>query len=245
MPPSDADNQSLSRESLSQCVERVLRHPSGAKPAILLAHLPGGRVVVKDFCENPWLVRQLYGRWVVGHEARVYARLRGVAGVPALRGRIDAFALAVDYVEGATLKALPRGDIPADAFDRLGELLDRLHARGVVHFDCHQKTNVVLAPDGRPHLVDFATALWVGTSWLARRCLIPLLGRADRLGLLKLKARYRPESLAPAEVRRLRRAEWLGWLWPRTAWRRMWRSRRARKRMARKAAQRAPAPDDY
>lgn len=238
MAPHAADSSGLRREALAASTERVLRRASGAKPAIILARWGACRVIVKDFSQTPWLVRHLYGRWVVGHEARVYARLAGLPGVPAFRGRVDAFAIAVDYIEGATLKALSRRSIPVAAFEELAALLDGLHARGVIHLDCHQKTNIVLSPGGRPHLVDFASALCVGTGWLARRVLVPLLGRADRGGLLKLKARYHPEALGPAEARRLRRAAWLGWLWPPNLVRRLARWLRPRRRNGKRARSR-------
>ena len=228
--PADAETPPLSRETLAASTERVLRRGAGAKPAILLARWAGRQVIVKDFSRNSWFVRHLYGRWLVARETRVYARLGGVPGVPAFRGRLDALAFAVDRIEGATLKALPHRLITVQAFDELADLLDCLHERGVIHLDCHQKTNVVLSPDGRPHLVDFATALWVGTNWLSRRLLVPLLGRADRWGLLKLKARYHPEALTVDEIRRLRLTRMLAWLWPPALVRRLWRWRRGPKR---------------
>lgn len=207
-------HEPLSRQSLERCTEAVLRHASGVKPAIVLVRAAGRRAVVKDFAANPWLVRQTYGRWLVGRETRIYARLDGVDGVPVFRGRLDAYAFVVDYIDGKTLKVLDADEIPALAFDRLAGVFDQIHARGVVHLDSHQKTNILLSPDGRPYLLDFATALRLGTGWLGRRLLVPLLGRPDYWGVLKLKARYCPEALTDRERRRLRRGEALAWLWP-------------------------------
>ena len=222
----------MTRASLAAATERVLRPASGAKPAILLVRSGGRRVIVKDFSECSGFTRRFYARWLVGRETRVYARLAGMPGVPAFRGRLDAFAFAVDYIEGATLKDLPHSDIPAAAFAELATLIRSLHARGVIHFDCRQKTNVVLTPDGRPHLVDFASAVCVGTGWLGQRLLVPLLGWADWSGMRKLKARYRPETVTPEDARTVRQAAWLGWLWPPTLLRRLARRlrRRARRR---------------
>lgn len=231
MSPAPHDHAAPTRETLDGSVEQVLRPARGAKPAILLVRHGGHRMIVKDFAGSAWLLRQLYGRWVVARECRIYRQLEGVRGVPALRGRLDAFAFAVDYVEGHDLKRLRRGDLRAETFDRLARLFDRLHARGVVHLDAHQKTNVVLGPHGEPHLVDFATAVALGTSWLARRVLVPFLGRADWRGVLKLKARYCPDALTPDEARRWRLAYTLGWLWPHTLVRRL-RRRRSRRRLA-------------
>jgi len=228
------NNPPLTRATLAAATERVLRHASGAKPAILLVRSGGRHVIVKDFSQSPWLTRHVYARWLVGRETRAYARLAGLPGVPAFRGRLDDFAFAVDYVEGATLNDLPHRDIPAKAFDELATLIGCLHARGIIHFDCRQKTNVVLAPDGRPHLVDFASAVYVGTGWLGQRLLVPLLGWADWSGLRKLRARYRPETVTPEDAQTLRRASWLGWLWPPTVLRRLARRLRVRRRAQKK-----------
>ncbi len=210
----------------------MLRAASGAKPAILLVNWAGRRLIVKDFAGNSFLLRHLYGRWIVGNETRIYHRLDGVEGVPAFHGRLDAFAFAVEYVEARNLKAYRRRTLEAAVFDRLAALQAALHERGVVHLDAHQRKNVLLTADGRPFLVDFATSRCFGTGWLARRVLVPLFARADRLGLAKLKARYCIERLAPHEARghRLRLA--LGWLWPPAAIRRIRRilRRRARRR---------------
>lgn len=220
----------LSRADLAQCVERVLRPARRAKPAILLVRCAGRRLAVKDFSQNPWLLRELYGRYVVARECRVYRALGGVAGVPPFYGRVDAYAFAVGYIEATTLKRLDREGVPACAFDRLQRLFAALHRRGVVHLDAHQKTNVLVDAGGEPYLMDFATALCLGRGWLARRVLVPLFGRADWRGFLKLKARYCPEALTRAERRRWRWIQALGWLWPPTLVRRLRRGRRRRRK---------------
>jgi|GEM_PF-764336 len=233
MAPPPSESAPLSRDELGCSTARVLRAARGAKPAILLVERAGRRLIVKDFAGSPWLIRQTYGRWIVGNESRIYARLGGVAGVPAFRGRLDAFAFAVDYVDGRTLKSHHRRSLPAAVFERLAAVQAALHERGVVHLDSHQRKNVLVTADGEPHLVDFATALYLGTGWVARRVLVPLLGGADRLGLHKLRVRYCAEPLPPPSARRHGLLWAVGWLWPHTAVRRLrriirrWRRRRA------------------
>jgi len=204
----------LTRATLAQSTAAVLRAATRTKPAILLVRDGTRRLVVKDFAPTAWHTRAVYGRWVIGHETRIYARLAGVEGVPAFHRRLDTYALAVEYVEGETLKDLSRQEIETAVFDRLAELFDRLHARGVVHLDSHQKTNILLTPDGRPYLLDFATALYLGRGWFGQRVLLPLFGGPDRWGILKLKNRYHPAALTEAERRRLHRGRITNWLWP-------------------------------
>ena len=244
MPPCADDKLPRCRADLAGCVERVLRPASRAKPAILLVRCGGHRVVVKDFSQNGWLLRNLYGRYVVAHECRIYRQLDGVDGVPGFHGRLDAYAFAVDYVEGVTLKRLGYEGTRPESFDRLARLFEALHARGVVHLDAHQKTNVLVDAEGRPHLMDFATATFLGRGWLARRVLVPFLGRADWRGWLKLKARYCPEALTDGERRRWRLLSLVGLLWPITLVRRLRREWDKRRKALKggDAAQRDDAP---
>ena len=235
MSPCADDKPHLSHGTLAGCVERVLRPASRAKPAILLVRCCGHRVIVKDFSRSGWWMRNLYGRYVVAHESRVYRELSGVEGVPAFHGRLGAYAFAVDYIEGTTLKQFGALAVPAAAFDRLARVFDELHRRGIVHLDAHQKTNVLVDAEGRPYLMDFATSLCLGRGWLARRALVPFLARADWRGFLKLKARYCPEALTAGERRRWRLIWALGWLWPATLARRLRRGY-AKRRMARREA---------
>jgi predicted Ser/Thr protein kinase len=228
------ERQPLSRADLASCTEEVLRPCVRAKPAILLVRWGGRRLLVKDFSQNSWLLRHIYGRWIVAHETRIYTCLAGVAGVPAFRGRLDSFAFAVDYIEAPSLKALVRATVPAAVFDRLAALHASLHERGIVHLDSHQCSNILVTPEGDTFLVDFATSLRLGTGWLARKLLLPFFAWADRLGLRKLKARYSAERLPPAEARSHRLMRALGWLWPFTAVRRLrrhWRDRTFKRRL--------------
>ena len=245
MPPRPDHNPPQCRSDLAGCVEEVIRPASRAKPAIVLVRCGGHRVVVKDFSENSWMLRNIYGRYIVAHECKIYHQLDGVEGVPHFHGRLDAHAFAIDYIEGRTLKRLGYEQPNPRTFEQLSRLFDDLHARGVVHLDAHQKTNVLVDRDGRPYLMDFATALYLGRGWLARTVLVPFLGRADRRGWLKLKARYCPEALTAGERRWWRLLTAVGLLWPMTLVRRLRREwSKWRKGDGDDAAQRDDAPGE-
>jgi len=232
MTSAASDERVLTRQALPSCTLDVLRPHSGAKPAILLVQWGGTRLLVKDFARAPWLIRNLYGRWVVANETRIYRRLAGVRGVPAFHARLDRFAFAVEYIDAPSLKKWRKKTLPAAVFDRLAELQARLHERGVVHLDAHQRKNILLADDGQPFVVDFATSLYLGKGWVSRKLLLPFFARADRLGLAKLKARYSAEPPPPFEARRHTLRWAIGWLWPHTAIRRLRRIIRRRRRRA-------------
>jgi len=119
--------------------------------------------------------RQLVGMFL--DEARIAAQLRhpGIAAIHDLGRHGDAYFIAMDYVAGATLRALldrlraagerlPVG-ISVEVAHRVADALDYAHrerdARGrplrLVHRDV-SPANVLLGFDGAVHLIDFGIA---------------------------------------------------------------------------------------
>lgn len=139
------------------------------------------------------------GRWLCRRETRMYRRLAGVRGVPALLGRVGPTGYAHAYVPG---RPLTRGvEVPDGFFDDLDALLGELHRRELAYTDLNKPENVLLGDDGRPWLIDFQVAWdaelrwtwwWGWTSFWAFR-------RADHYHALKHKRRLRPDELTDAE----------------------------------------------
>lgn len=99
---------------------------------------------------SAWIARRLLER-----ERRALRALEGLAGVPTLRSS-HGDELVRTWVAGAPLARAT--SLPTDFFDRLDELVQAMHARGVCHNDLHKESNVVVAEDGRPWLIDFQLA---------------------------------------------------------------------------------------
>ncbi|MFI2608497.1 class IV lanthionine synthetase LanL [Kitasatospora sp. NPDC018619] len=111
------------------------------------------------------------------HERRVLDALAGIPGVPAavdyFRHGTDEYLVSTDCgrtdLRRAVLTAGPYDADPGAAGGRDGwtlarrllRVLDAVHARGVVVCDL-KPANVVLAPDGRPALVDFGVSALAG-----------------------------------------------------------------------------------
>jgi predicted Ser/Thr protein kinase len=185
-------------------------HAGGPAKAVVSVFESGGRrFVVKDVrAMHPW-ARHIYGRRVLRREERALRALDGVVGVPRLLGRIDADALALEYVDGEPLR---RDLDPARlrrACSQLGSRIDGMHERGVVHLDLRQKRNLLIDAQGDVFLVDFQSA------WVLRRggALFRLLAPFDRSAVLKFQWRYAPDLLDERQRRRARRAEWLRRFW--------------------------------
>jgi serine/threonine protein kinase len=180
---------------------------------IKIIELNGEKFVLKDFAGKGMLARCGLGRLLVGHEFRIYQRLEGIPGIPRVYHRVDPDAFIMEYVHGRPLKDLYHNPV-SDAFvHRLEKLVAAMHARGVVHLDLHQRRNIIITPDDRPCLIDFATALYLGRSAFAQERLFPMLGAADVSGILKIKKWHAPHLLDPGERKRLRRMEKYRKLW--------------------------------
>jgi RIO-like serine/threonine protein kinase len=170
------------------------------------------QLLVKDVRGLHPLLRSIYGRRVLRREERALGALGGTPGVPRLHGRIDRHAIAMEYLEAEPLRRQLGSERLKRACAGLGAAVDELHRRGVVHLDLRQKRNVLVDASGGVHLVDFQSALVLGTSG-AGGVLLRLLARLDRGAVLKFRARYAPELLSEQERARARRAHLLGRLW--------------------------------
>ena len=126
-------------------------------------------------------MRAAVGPWLIGREERIYRLLGGSPGVPRLICRLDRWALVVEHVEGRSCADFADGELPAEFFERLLEVVKAMHSHGVVHCDIKNRANIVVALDGKPYLLDFATAFT----------------RGGRLNLLKRLAfeRFRVDDL--------------------------------------------------
>lgn len=190
--------------------DRLARLPRGrlhegrnvSKAIVDLVEIEGRQVVLKDFASRPWPVRQLWGPWQLGREARAYSFLAGLRGTPAFLGRVDRQAIVLEYVPGRTLAALRPGDLPGLFFDRLDRLLEQIHARGVAHGDLHRH-DVLAGPDGEPCIVDFSTSVSAGGdagAW--SRFLFEQMRLADRRSAAKIRRWMLPGSCAAVPDRR-------------------------------------------
>jgi hypothetical protein len=184
--------RTLTREALSTLSSRPLSAARNATKADVVAVVwEGAEIVVKDFRKRGVLVRETIGRFSIARESRAYARLGGLAGVPAFFGRIDAHAFACALVPGRALPSHPRGSIPPDFFRALGERLAAIHGRGVAIADLHHRNVLVDETTGAPTIIDFSLALVRPASWnLPGTWLFERAERLDRIALERIRLRY-------------------------------------------------------
>lgn len=179
----------LDRANLDERVVSVLNEGGWGNPDVLLVDADGGPVVVKDFAPRASWVRRWLGPWLLRREALAYRCLEDVEAVPHLIGSLDRVALVFEYRPGILLSRSLAGQLPPDFLAELSSAISEMHRRGVVHLDLRHRSNILADPDGRPVLLDFASALRFDCdTWWGRRS-VALLGRLDRRALRKWQVR--------------------------------------------------------
>lgn len=192
----DVMSCALTRRDLEEAPGEVLRG-SGWRAGLWRATLNGREVLIKDVRSSTPLFRRTIGRFLIRQEGSIYERLKGCDFVPRFLGWLDADAFVLEWVPGSNLGVCQ--PLRVEFYDRLLACIRRLHARGVVHLDLRSRRNILVTTDGRPMLVDFGNAMFVGRSWLSRRLLVPLLGCIDRSATVKYRHCEFPETLSRAD----------------------------------------------
>jgi hypothetical protein len=184
----------LSRGDLAARTEQVLHRGSRRNPDVLLVRSDAGSIVVKDFAPRGALVRATIGPWLTSREVRAYQALAGHPAVPRFLYRIDAIAFAVEYRPGRRMSRKLAGELRPDFFEALRAAVRGLHQRGVAHLDLRHRSNVLADAEGRPVLIDFASAVCFRPGALAARRVLPLLARFDLRALEKWRERLLPQE---------------------------------------------------
>jgi predicted Ser/Thr protein kinase len=184
-------------EAIAQS-EKVLIKGRFFKADVFITRSGNRRFVVKDYTKKGFWERNVAGRIVIGREARAYAALAGIDGLPARSRRLSPFSFAVEYLEGKDLGVVERGEIGHEVIRQFERIVHDLHGRGWVHLDLHRRSNILLI-DGKVFVVDLASALHPGSIPLIGRLLTRLIGIADLLSLIKMKTIYGPELMTPRE----------------------------------------------
>jgi serine/threonine protein kinase len=193
----------LSLEDLQHTI--VYRYVAGAgsRPAVVVVRAGEDEAVLKDYSHCDRLFAWLVGPLLVWRETSALARLQGTPGVPRLIRKLGARAFLMEHLRGADkAKKQPQTTQP-EFYERLRQLVDRIHARGVAHCDMRRSANILVDPAGQPYLVDFVSCAFLRPWWHPLGWMFPLLCQADRDAIIKLKHRAAPELLSEAERGRL------------------------------------------
>lgn len=145
----------------------------------------GRRLVIKRAGTGAltgWLHRHMLRR-----EARIYAQLARVDGVPHSAGLLDGKWLVLEYIEGEALRDV-RFELrdPETFYARLHAIIRACHAAGVAHGDLKNKHNVLVTDDERPFVIDFGAA-WLRDGGWVDRLMYRVARRVDHNAWIKTK----------------------------------------------------------
>ncbi|MDO5530998.1 hypothetical protein [Sutterella sp.] len=210
MQPESRSNDSFTREEFEKAPKRLLRDGRSANAVVWRVELAGREWTVKDFSGRNWIVRNLFAPYLIGRELGAFRRLAGIDGIAEHAFRIDRHAIAIEFQEGqATDKADP-ARITNEYLEQLENLMNEMHARGVVHLDVRGEGNVLIRPDGRPAIIDFQAAVF--TEGLPK-FLRSTLEEIDLSGAWKKWVKYRPDDLGEERRARLDRINHIRKFW--------------------------------
>ncbi|NIM02508.1 MAG: hypothetical protein GTO30_16815 [Acidobacteria bacterium] len=160
------------------------------------------QIALKDYRRRPWWFRASLARWITRRETAAYRAAAGIPGVARFLGRLGPVSLATEWVESRSLGELRDRRVDPAVFERLREVLARLHAAGIALADLHL-ADVLVDTDNEVTLVDLANAFTLGPrpgplrSRLFRRFVLQ-----DEISFARLRAHLEKED-AEAAVREL------------------------------------------
>ena len=191
----------LSRQNLAEFTVDIARPGEAGRPLVRVVQINGHELAVKDYAAGSSPFRRLLGRYLLAREKVAYQRLRGVPGVPRYYGVLDSDALALQHIRARRLSEVRGGELPADFFVALADLVGVMHSRGVAHGDL-RAANILVENHGQPVVIDFASSVLTGSNPLSA-LLFPPLCDNDWHWVRKLKQRITPHLLTAQEARLL------------------------------------------
>lgn len=181
---------------------RLLSPGRWNKPQVREVTVGDHPVILKDWRTMARWLRPL-ARHLARREARIYGLLQHLESVPRVL-QVGDRTLVLEQVPGRRISRLRGHRAAATAAQALEEIVARIHAAGVYHFDMRKRDNILVTDDGKVYLIDFTTSVaprhYGPLGWLLR----PVAALVDRYAVLKWKNALAPEVLSTSERRLLR-----------------------------------------
>lgn len=180
------------------------------QPDLYLIRYGSKEAVFKDYAKKDFICRLFVGITAIYREAYIYKRLGGLSGIPKFIGKVDRYAIIVEYINGKDASRCREGELPPIFFARLREIIDMVHARGIVLCDMRNSKNVLVSVDQEPYLIDFSTAFERGFRInILRNFIFNIFYQDDLLGISKLKRQIAPHLLTREEEEKLNKGLFL------------------------------------
>jgi RIO-like serine/threonine protein kinase len=182
----------------------ILRQPSSTSPVIWILEEDGVRAIVKDFCLNGFLFRNIIGRFLVWREKKAYERLKGVRGIPTFYRVIDGLALVIEEIPGKNIESMETvANLPDTFFEDLRLLVEAIHERGLAHCDLKRAPNIILGDDGKPYILDWAASISKKEfGFFPLNLIYERFIQDDLNAIIKIRLKHHPEEVSPEEKNR-------------------------------------------
>ncbi len=170
----------------------------------------------KDFLDCRKLYRSTLGYWLLHREFKIYRRLEGIEGIAKHVFMPHKHVLCMDYLQGGRdLKAVAPGELPHSALEQLCILIEKIHSRGVIHFDIGHDSNGdygretnIIWKDNKIYIIDFA-----GSIYGLPKPLFEILAVHDRMAIVKVIRKFFPqEKIDPHWLPTPNQTKWLRFL---------------------------------
>lgn len=195
----DTELPTISQRLARKGCQRELCIPGPFQAKVYLIRINDRTAVVKDYNDHFLLFRLLISRQLLQRELKAYRRLDGCWGTPRLLAQLDGYGLILEYIPGNLLSKIDPQQLSPEIFDRLMDLLQEMHRRGVVHCDIRRK-NILITAAGQPFLIDFNTSLAKGPWYrLINNWFFRMFREIDHQTLLKIKDSFYPGLLTLEE----------------------------------------------
>jgi hypothetical protein len=181
-----------SRSALEDAPKEYLTRGAPFKADVTVVDIGEGPMVVKDFAGRAWW-RRFIGRLEIDRECRAYTYVGRMPWFPAFIGRIDRDSLAVEKVDGVTLRLAE--DIDEKRDDYLAQLrtaMERLTELGFLHLDARAYRNVLRRPDGRVVFIDLAGSFWIPPGRFGHRLLKRFISLYYEANIIKWETMLAP-----------------------------------------------------
>ena len=151
--------------------------------------------VVKTFAHHPPLIRNTIGRLLIAREYKALKKLAPCIGTCDDALRLGKYTLSYRYVKGQNLSSFSRrhNSIDKNFFPALEKAVKEMHSYGIVHLDIRTGSNIIIAEDGRPIIIDFQSYLTLNL--IPGQYLKNIFKSVDVSGVYKYWAKMSPETL--------------------------------------------------
>ncbi|MDF1729309.1 MAG: phosphotransferase [Sulfitobacter sp.] len=151
---------------------RILKEDSLGRVEWIEGQGSGEAWIRRVACGGKWPLSGWLARRLMARERRALLRLHGVPGLPNLVDGASSQAAELTALQTPGRPAVRERDLlirsatqgaalhqatqlPCNCFDRLEQLVQSIHDRGICHNDLHKEQNVMVDVNGFPGLIDF------------------------------------------------------------------------------------------